>query len=102
MATRNVLVEAVLKDNAGVSLANKPVNLYYRPSGTTTWNNVGTNPHTTDTNGRVSDTVSLTVPGDYDFRAGFPGDADYEASYAELLNQHIKAKTVITITITPQ
>ena len=76
--------------------------LYYRPSGSTEWLEIGTNPHTTDANGKVSDTVSLEVPGDYDFRAEFPGDDQYEASSAELTNQRIKAKTTISLTATPQ
>jgi len=102
MPTRTVLVEAVLTDSDGNPLSGKSVNLYYRPSGTTTWNDIGTNPHTTDTNGKVSDTISLSVPGDYDFRAEFPGDEDYEPSSAQKLSVHIKAKTTISITITPQ
>jgi len=100
--TRTVQVVATLTDSDGNPLSGKSVNLYYRPSGETTWYDIGTNPHTTDTNGQVTDTIDLSVPGDYDFRAEFPGDADYEASSDELLNQRIKAKTVITITITPQ
>jgi len=102
MATRNVQVKAVLTDDAGTPLAGKPIYLYYRPSGTTTWNPIGTNPYTTDNNGTVTATISLTVPATYDFRAEFLGDDDYDASYVELLNQRIKAKTVITLTITPQ
>jgi len=102
MPTRNVLVEATLVDSDGNPLSGKSVNLYYRESGTTNWLDIGTNPHTTDSNGKVSDTISLSVPGDYDFRAEFPGDADYEPSSDEKLNQHIKAKTTISITITPQ
>lgn len=102
MATRTVQVTATLTDSDGSPLSGKSVYLYYKASGSTTWNDIGTNPHTTDDNGQVTDTVDLSVPGDYDFRAEFPGDADYEASYVELLNQHIKAKTVITISVTPQ
>jgi len=101
MATRDVLVEATLTDNAGSPLSGKSVNLYYRASGETTWNDIGTNPHTTDSNGKVSDTITLTVPDEYDFRAEFPGDATYEASSDELSNQTIKAKSVISLTITP-
>jgi len=101
MPTRTVQVVATLTDSDGNPLANKSVNLYYRPSGSTTWNDIGTNPHTTDTDGKVTDTVDVSVPGDYDFRAEFPGDTDYEASSTELTNQHIKAKTTITLEITP-
>ena len=102
MPTRNVLVEATLTDSEDNPLSGKNVNLYYRTSGESTWTDVGTNPHITDANGKVSDTISLTVPGDYDFRAEFPGDEEYEESSAELLNQRIKAATVITLTVTPQ
>jgi len=102
MATRNVLVKALLVDSEGTPLPNKPVSLYYRPSGSTGWLDIGTNPHTTGSDGYVSATISVTVPSNYDFRAEFAGDEDYEASSAELDNQRIKAKTVITLTITPQ
>jgi len=101
MATRNVKVEATLKDSGGTPLAGKSVNLYYRVSGTTTWNNFGTNPHTTDSKGVASDTQSLTVPQTYDFRAEFAGDAQYDASSAEQDNFTIKAGTTVTLTITP-
>jgi len=102
MPTRNVQVVATLKDSDGNPLSGKSVNLYYRTSGETTWTDIGTNPHTTGSDGQVTDTIALSVPGTYDFRAEFPGDADYEASSAELTNQTIKAKTTITIEITPQ
>jgi len=102
MTTRNVLVKALLVDSEGTPLPNKPVSLYYRQSGSTTWLDIGTNPHTTGSDGYASDTISVTVPANYDFRAEFAGDEDYEASYAELLNQRIKAKIVLTLSITPQ
>jgi len=102
MAARTVQVTATLKDSEGNPLSGKSINLYYRESGTTTWNDIGTNPHTTDANGQVTDTIDLTVPGTYDFRAEFPGDEDYEASSAELTDQTIKAGTQITLEITPQ
>jgi len=101
MATRDVLVEATLTDDSGSPLSGKSVNLYYRESGATTWNDIGTNPHTTDSNGKVSDTITLTVPGTYDFRAEFPGDSTYEASSDELTNQTIKAKTILSLEVTP-
>jgi len=102
MPVRTVQVIATLKDSDGNPLSGKSVNLYYRASGETTWSDIGTNPHTTDSNGQVTDTIDLTVPGTYDFRAEFPGDDQYEASSAELTNQTIKAKTQITLTVTPQ
>ena len=100
--TRTVQVTATLEDSDGNPLSGKSVNLYYRESGATEWTDIGTNPHTTDSNGQVTDTINLTAPGTYDFRAEFPGDDEYEASSDELTNQTIKAKTVITIEITPQ
>jgi len=102
MATRTVQVTATLKDSEGNPLSGKDVNLYYRESGASTWNDIGTNPHTTGANGQVTDSIGLTVPGTYDFRAEFPGDDQYEASSTELTNQSIKAKTQITLTATPQ
>jgi len=101
MPTRTVQVTAKLTDTDGNPLSGKPIYLRYRPSGTTTWYDIGTNPHTTDTNGEVTDTVDLDVPGTYDFRAEFPGDDQYEPSSATLTDQTIKAKTQITLTVTP-
>jgi len=89
-------------DTDGNPLSGKSVNLYYRESGQTTWNDIGTNPHITDSNGQVTDSIDLAVPGTYDFRAEFPGDDQYESSYDEELNVTIKAKTLITLTVTPQ
>ncbi|RLE37069.1 hypothetical protein DRJ17_07345 [Candidatus Woesearchaeota archaeon] len=102
MGTRTVQVEAILTDSDGNPLSGKEVYLYYRLSGETTWNDIGTNPHTTDSNGKATDTIDLSVPNDYDFKAEFQGDADYEASSDELLNQRIKDKTLISITVLPQ
>jgi len=102
MPTRDVLVEATLIDSDGNPLSGKPVNLYYKLSTEETYSDIGTNPHTTDANGKASDIISLTIPETYDFRAEFPGDDQYEASSAELTNQTIKAKTQITLIITPQ
>jgi len=102
MPTRTVQVTATLTDSDGNPLSGKTINLYYRTSGSTTWNDLGTNPHTTDANGQVIDTIDLTVPESYDFRAEFPGDDQYESSYAEQLNVTIKAKTQLSLTITPQ
>ena len=101
MPTRTVQVVATLKDGDGNPLSGKSVNLYYRESGATEWTDIGTNPHTTDANGQATDTIDLTAPGTYDFRAEFPGDDQYEASSAELTNQTIKAGTQITLEITP-
>ena len=101
MPTRSVQVTATLKDIDGGPLSGKSVNLYYRASGETTWSDIGTNPHTTDANGEATDTIDLSVPGTYDFRAEFPGDDQYEASSTELTNQAIKAKTQMTLEITP-
>jgi hypothetical protein len=71
----------------------------YRVSGTTEWTTIGT--ANTDNNGNATITVSLTVPQTYDFRAEFTGDDVYEPSYAEIDNYMVRAKTVITLTITP-
>jgi len=100
MPTRNVIIEATLTDSEYTPLANKSITFKYKASGTTTWTDAGT--ATTNQYGIASKTVSLSVPGTYDFRVEFAGDASYEPSYAEALNQTIKAKTIITITITPQ
>ena len=100
MPTRNVIINANLKDTDYTPLANKTISFKYRTSGTTTWTDAGT--ATTNQYGDASKTVSLTVPGTYDFRVEFAGDTNYEASYAEALNQTIKAKTILNITILPQ
>jgi hypothetical protein len=99
MPTRNVqLIATLVSDSTPVS--GKTITFYYRVSGTTTWTNAGTG--TTDASGNATVTVSLTVPQTYDFRAEFAGDSDYEASYAEVTNYKVKAKTAISLSTTPQ
>jgi len=99
MPTRDVQMIATLQDSDGNPLPNKTIEFYYKESRATEWTLLGT--ATTDTNGQATYTATLTVPGDYDFRAVFPGDPDYESAEATLTNQHIKAKTVLTLTIQP-
>ena len=99
MPTRSVLLQAKLTTD-GTALAGKTISFMHRLSGTTTWTSDGT--ATTDANGVASITITLNVPNTYDFRTEFSGDADYEPSYAEVLNYKVKAKTAITLTITPQ
>ena len=99
MPTRNVLLQAtLLSDSAPIS--GKTITFMHRPSGTTTWIVDGTG--TTDPNGVASITITVDVPGTYDFRAEFAGDDYYDASYAEVTNFTIKAKTTITLTVIPQ
>jgi hypothetical protein len=100
MPTRNVIINANLRDTDYTPIANKTISFKYRTTGSTTWTDAGT--ATTNQFGDASRTVSLNVPGTYDFRVEFAGDATYEASSAELLNQTIKAKTTLSITILPQ
>jgi hypothetical protein len=97
---RSVVVQAMLKDQDDNPLSGKTIAFKYRVSGATIWSDGGT--AQTNTSGVASVTLSLSAPQTYDFRAEFAGDTDYESSYAELLNQKIKAKTTITLTITPQ
>ena len=99
MPTRNVQLTATLTSD-GSPLSGKTISFKYRVSGTTTWTDAGT--ATTNANGNATVTVSLTVPQTYDFRAEFAGDTDYEASYAEVTNYKVKAKTAIALTTTPQ
>jgi hypothetical protein len=99
MPARLVKLVATLTTN-GTPLSDKSVSFYYRVSGTTTWTDAGT--ATTDANGNATVNVSLSVPQTYDFRAEFAGDDDYEASYAEVDNFKVKAKTAIMLTVTPQ
>jgi hypothetical protein len=99
MPTRNVQLRAtLLSDTTPVS--GKTILFKYRVTGTTTWTDAGTG--TTDANGNATVIVSLTVPQTYDFRAEFAGDDQYEASYAEVSSYTVKAKTTITLAITPQ
>ena len=62
-------------------LPNKTINFYYRtPTGSYV---AFGNPKTTDENGvALSDVVTLTDQ-EYWFKAEFPGDSLYDASYAE-------------------
>jgi len=98
--SRSVVLQATLRDQNNSPIANKTIAFKYRTSGATTWTDGGT--ATTNSNGTASVTLNLAVPQTYDFRAEFAGDTDYEPSHAELLNQKIKAKTTITLTVTPQ
>jgi len=100
LATRDVKLEATLTDSGGSPLAGKTISFKYRASGETTWTDAGTG--TTDSSGKASVTVSLAAPGTYDFRAEFAGDDEYEPSSDEKDNVTIKAKTVLTLTVTPQ
>jgi len=97
---RDVKLEATLTDADGNPLSGKTINFYYRLSGETTWTSAGS--ATTDSSGKASVTINLDVPNTYDFRAEFEGDDDYEPSSDELDNVKIKAKTTITLTVTPQ
>jgi len=99
MPNRSVLVEATLTTN-GTPLEGKTITFKYRVVGDTTWTDAGT--EITDANGVASMTLTLTAPQSYDFRVEFAGDDDYEPSFAEALNVKIKAKTALTIQVTPQ
>ena len=98
MPTRIVRLEAILTSDT-TPISGKTIAFKYRPSGAGTWIDAGT--EITDTNGKASLSVPLTVPASYDFRVEFAGDADYEASYAEVTNYKVKAKTTISLTVTP-
>jgi len=99
MGTRNVRMDATLTDNVGNPLAGKTITFKYKLSTATEWTTAGT--ANTGSDGKASYTVTLTVPNTYDFRAEFAGDAEYDASSAEVLNQTIKSGTILTLTITP-
>lgn len=97
---RPVIVQATLKDQDNNPVSGKTIAFKYRVSGATTWSDAGT--AQTNTSGVASVTLNLSAPQTYDFRAEFAGDTDYESSYAEVLSQRIKAKTTMTLTVTPQ
>jgi hypothetical protein len=99
MPTRNVQLVATLVSDS-TPLSGKTINFYYRVSGTATWTSAGA--ATTDADGNATVTVSLAAPQTHDFRAEFAGDDDYEASYAEVTNYKVKAKTTVVLTIAPQ
>lgn len=99
MATRNVRLEAILRSD-NTPLSDKTIVFKYRQSGTPTWTDAGS--AKTGQDGKASVTVSLTTPGNYDFRAEFAGDNEYEASSAEVTNYRVKGKTTITLTVSPQ
>ena len=98
MATRNVKLEATLYTDT-TPLPNKTIEFFHRVSGQTEWISDGTDD--TDQNGKAEKTISLTVPETYDFKAEFAGDEDYEGSVATVLNFRVKAKTTLTLTVTP-
>ncbi len=100
MPTRNVDLVASLKDVDGNPLAGKTIYFYYRVSGQTDWTSAYST--VTGSDGVAVKTVTLTVPQTYDFKAEFQGDVDYDASFVEVLNYKIKAKTTIALTVTPK
>jgi len=97
MPLRTVDLTARLTDEDNNPLADKTINFYYRVSGQTQWTSIGS--RSTDSNGYATISVDVTVPGTYDFRAHFPGDDQYDESYAEVLNTVIKARTLLTLTV---
>ena len=62
----------------GSVLVNKPIDFYYRETGTTEWIYITT--VYTNSEGVAETTVRLTRGKTYDFKAEFKGDEDYEAS----------------------
>ena len=78
MGSRQVRLNATLKDSGNNPIANKTIQFFYRTSGATTWTSAGT--ATTNSSGVASVTVTVTTPGTYDFRAYFAGDDQYEST----------------------
>jgi hypothetical protein len=99
MSSRQVRLTAVLRDAANNPLANRTISFEYKPSTATTWTSAGT--ANTDSSGTASVTVTVTAPGTYDFRARFAGDDQYEPAEATVTNYTVKARTSITLTVTP-
>jgi hypothetical protein len=99
MGTRNVKMDVLLTDNANNPLSGKSITFKYKLSTATDWTTAGT--QNTDTDGKASMTINLTVPNTYDFRAEFAGDTNYDASYDEELGLLVKSGTVLALTVTP-
>jgi len=95
---RNVRLEATLLSDS-TPVPGKTICFYHRVTGETQWILDGDDD--TDQNGVATLTVQLTVPQTYDFKAEFEGDEDYEASVATVLGYRVKAKTSLTLTVTP-
>lgn len=81
-----VRLEARLMSDS-VLLSGKPIDFYYRVSGTTAWILISTQQ---TVNGVAITTVTLD-PGKYDFKASFPGDDDYESSEATVTGYTVGA-----------
>ena len=99
MPVRTVSLIATLRDTDGNPLAGKTMYFYYRVAGQEEWTSA--NSAVTGGDGVAVKTVTLTVPQTYDFKAEFQGDADYDASYTELLNYRVKAKTTVVLAVVP-
>jgi hypothetical protein len=99
LPTRNVQLNATLVSDS-TPLADKTITFMHKLSSETQWITDGT--ANTNSSGVATFTVSLEVPNTYDFRAEFAGDEDYEPSYAEVDNYRVKAKTTLTLVVTPQ
>ena len=100
MSTRQVRLTAVLRDGGGNPSSGRTISFSYRTSGSTSWTSAGS--ANTGTDGSASVTVTLNVPGTYDFQASFAGDNQYEPATATVTNQTIRSRTSITLTVTPQ
>jgi hypothetical protein len=99
MPTRSVLLRATLITDI-TPLPNKTIRFYYLAEGATDWTLAGS--ATTNADGVAEVTVSLVVPANYQFKATFEGDYDYEPSEAVTDVIRIKAKTTISLVVTPQ
>ena len=91
-----ITISCVLKDDEGNALSGQTVDFYYSSDGGTTWTYWFT--ETTDTNGRASRLVTVTLdPGSYYLKASFLGTKNYQSSSAQVPMTVDKESTQLTL-----
>lgn len=99
MVNRDVKLEVTLLTDS-TPVEGKTIHFYHKIAGAPSWITDATDD--TDVDGYATITLSMDVPESYDFKAEFEGDADYDASQDTEMNYRVKAKTTLTLTVTPQ
>jgi len=98
MGSRQVRLRARLVDETLAGIPNKPIKFYYRLTGGTEYALIDT--VNTDQLGYAEVVVTVETPKNYDFKAEFEGDTDFEPATAEVSNYKVKVKTALTVTAT--
>ena len=100
VTTRNVQLQAVLKDPTGSPVPNETYAFAYKLSADAAFTPAGT--AVTDATGKANVVVPLAVPNSYDAQASFAGDANYDASVGTVTGFRVKSGTTTALVLVPQ